>query len=272
MTEWILPYNENGEDAFRVNDALHNLDKIEWVQNKNLSNINIGDIAYLYEAAPVKAIRWKCKVTDVQREDSIINDSAYSGSGVTYDGPFIELEPQYEYFLLQPLSLNNLRKNGYKGNMQGSCRLKRFNPELSEYIHKIDKLQTSDEEFFDEELAEVIQEFSMHDLEKLARRYSKRKPEVRETKTEQYKRSAYVSAYAKRRAGQYCELCEEKAPFLDNDGNPYLEIHHVVWLSNGGADSIDNTVALSPNCHRKMHIVQQPKDILYLQKMPKYKR
>ncbi len=262
MTEWILPYNENGKDAFRVNDALHNLDKIEWVQNINLTNIKIGDIAYLYEAAPVKAIRWKCKVTDVWREDSIIDDSAYSGSGVTYEGPFIELEPLCEYFLLQQLSLNNLRNNGYDGNMQGSCRLERFRPELSEYIHKIDKIQTSDEE-----LAKVIQKIPMQELEELARSSSKRNPEVRETKTKQYKRSAFVAAYAKRRAGQYCELCGETAPFLDRDGNPYLEIHHVVWLSEGGADSIDNTVALCPNCHRKMHIVQESGDVLYLQKI-----
>lgn len=262
MTEWILPYNEKGKDAFRVNDALRNLDRIEWVQNINLTNINIGDIVYLYEAAPVKAIRWKCKVTDVQRKDSLIDDSAYSGSGITYDGPFIELEPLCEYFLFQQLSLANLRKNGYDGNMQGSCRLERFDSELSEYIHKIDKIHTSDEE-----LAKAVQKISMQELKKLAERSSKKNPEVRETKTKQYKRSALVSAYAKRRAGRCCELCGEEAPFPDRDGNPYLEIHHVVWLSEGGADSIDNTVALCPNCHRKMHIVQDAKDILYLQRI-----
>lgn len=261
MAEWILPYNERGK-AFRVNDALRNLDKIEWVQNINLTNINIGDIVYMYETAPVKAIRWKCKVTDVWREDSIIDDSEYSGSGMTYDGPFIELEPLCEYFLLHQLSLDNLRKNGYDGNMQGACRLERFKPELSEYIHKIDKIQTSDEE-----LIKNIQKISMQELKKLARRASKMHPEVRETKAKQYTRSALVAAYAKRRAGQYCELCGEMAPFLDKDGNPYLEIHHVVWLSNGGADSINNTVALCPNCHRKMHIVQESKDVHYLQKI-----
>lgn len=259
MTEWILPYNEKGKDAFRVNDALRNLDRIEWVQNRNLTNINIGDIVYLYEADPVKAIRWKCKVTDVWREDSIIDDSAYSGSGGTDEGPFIEIERLCEYFLWQQLSLNNLRKNGYSANMQGACRVESFKPELSEYIHKIDRIQTSDEE-----LAKVI---SMQELKELARKDSKRNPEIGETKTKQYRRSPFVSAYVKRRANQCCELCGEMAPFLDKEGNPYLEIHHVVWLSNGGADSVDNTVALCPNCHRKMHIVQESKDVFYLQKI-----
>ncbi|WP_296863638.1 HNH endonuclease [Thermosyntropha sp.] len=29
---------------------------------------------------------------------------------------------------------------------------------------------------------------------------------------------------------------------------------HIEWLSRGGTDTIDNTVALCPNCHRKMHV------------------
>jgi len=44
-------------------------------------------------------------------------------------------------------------------------------------------------------------------------------------------------------------------------GKPYLETHHVVWLSKGGSDAVDNTVALCPNCHRKMHIVNSPSDV-----------
>ena len=34
-----------------------------------------------------------------------------------------------------------------------------------------------------------------------------------------------------------------------------------VWLANGGADSIENTVALCLNCHKKMHVVNDPKDV-----------
>ena len=34
--------------------------------------------------------------------------------------------------------------------------------------------------------------------------------------------------------------------------------------SKGVADSIDNTVALCPNCHRKMHVVDDPNDVLFL--------
>ena len=46
----------------------------------------------------------------------------------------------------------------------------------------------------------------------------------------------------------------------DKDGSPYLEPHHIVWLSRGGEDTPSNTVALCPNCHRRMHIVKSATD------------
>lgn len=38
--------------------------------------------------------------------------------------------------------------------------------------------------------------------------------------------------------------------------NPGLKIGDIVeWLSRGGHDTLDNTVALCPNCHRKMYVL-----------------
>ncbi len=74
-------------------------------------------------------------------------------------------------------------------------------------------------------------------------------------------RDRYVSEYAKRRANGHCQLCGSPAPFMDKYGKPYLETHHVVWLADGGADSVDNTVALCPNCHRKMHFLNLDEDV-----------
>ena len=51
------------------------------------------------------------------------------------------------------------------------------------------------------------------------------------------------------------------APFIDKNGVPFLETHHIKWLSEGGDDSIQNTVALCPNCHRKMHSLNRKADI-----------
>jgi 5-methylcytosine-specific restriction protein A len=73
-------------------------------------------------------------------------------------------------------------------------------------------------------------------------------------------RNEYVAEYARRRAAGKCELCETEAPFKGKSGEPYLECHHIVWFAHGGTDTVDNTVALCPNCHRKMHILNRSKD------------
>jgi 5-methylcytosine-specific restriction protein A len=78
-------------------------------------------------------------------------------------------------------------------------------------------------------------------------------------------RSAAVVKETKKRARGVCQYCH-CTPFNDKDGNPYLEVHHVKWLSRGGEDSTSNTVALCPNCHTRMHILDQPEDIEKLKK------
>lgn len=56
------------------------------------------------------------------------------------------------------------------------------------------------------------------------------------------------------RAAGHCEDCKDPAPFVRaSDGTPYLEVHHIVMLSRGGLDTVDNALALCPNCHRKRH-------------------
>ena len=74
-------------------------------------------------------------------------------------------------------------------------------------------------------------------------------------------RSAEVVKETKKRANGICQLCNQPAPFIDKKGNPYLEAHHVIWLSRGGEDSTANTVALCPNCHTRMHVLDKPEDI-----------
>ncbi len=87
---------------------------------------------------------------------------------------------------------------------------------------------------------------------------------TRNVKSQQHERDEYVAEYAKRQALGKCQLCRNEAPFANKKGEPYLESHHIVWLSKGGEDSISNTVALCPNCHRKMHILNTKEDVTYL--------
>ena len=68
-----------------------------------------------------------------------------------------------------------------------------------------------------------------------------------------YDRDPYVVADAEDRAGGICELCLKPAPFMRSDGTPYLEVHHIIFLSERGPDVLENVAALCPNCHRECH-------------------
>ncbi|MGJ0475731.1 HNH endonuclease [Klebsiella variicola] len=78
-------------------------------------------------------------------------------------------------------------------------------------------------------------------------------PELIEVTTRVYKRSPYVVAEILLRANGKCQNCKRNAPFLKEDGTPFLEVHHIEWLSKGGEDSVENAIALCPNCHRQAH-------------------
>lgn len=78
---------------------------------------------------------------------------------------------------------------------------------------------------------------------------------------------ALIKGYLIQRADGHCQLCGCPAPFKDDKGRPYLEIHHVVSLSEGGTDSPKNLVALCPNCHSKIQVRADPVDIKKLKKI-----
>jgi len=80
------------------------------------------------------------------------------------------------------------------------------------------------------------------------------------SKTE-FVRNEYVKKFALKVSGGRCQLCEKPAPFNNKIGEPFLEVHHVKYLSQGGTDTIDNVVALCPNCHRKIHQLELEADL-----------
>lgn len=77
-------------------------------------------------------------------------------------------------------------------------------------------------------------------------------PRKRVTSGEVFARSPEVRRGALSRANGYCEWCG-KPGFAMADGKVYLETHHIIPLSEGGPDTIENVVALCPNHHREAH-------------------
>lgn len=71
---------------------------------------------------------------------------------------------------------------------------------------------------------------------------------------EVFERNSDVVAEVLTRANGHCERCKKFAPFMRRkDKDPYLEVHHTVRLADGGEDTMENSVALCPNCHRELH-------------------
>jgi 5-methylcytosine-specific restriction endonuclease McrA len=93
----------------------------------------------------------------------------------------------------------------------------------------------------DEELQRIAQAAPLH-------------PPRRPVQRQEYARSAAIVELAKRRAQGRCEMpgCGY-IPFVTDNEEPFLEVHHIVPLSEGGADAIENVAALCPNCHRAQH-------------------
>lgn len=66
-------------------------------------------------------------------------------------------------------------------------------------------------------------------------------------------RSMAVRRYALARANGVCEACNRPSPFISADGNPFLEVHHIDRLADGGPDRPDQVAGVCPNCHRRCH-------------------
>ncbi|SRR5712691_2673783 len=80
-----------------------------------------------------------------------------------------------------------------------------------------------------------------------------RRPQKAEVARNEFARNPDVAALARLRAKGKCHDCSKGAPFLTVAGVPFLEVHHVKRLADGGDDTIENAIALCPNCHRKRH-------------------
>ena len=117
--------------------------------------------------------------------------------------------------------------------------------------NKIETLESIDREFW----SSVNNSLKLpEDLRRKRLESASAKPETIETAVQIFKRNPDVVAEVLFRANGKCELCGCKAPFIrKKDNTPYLEVHHRDPLSSGGPDTVDNALALCPNCHRKIH-------------------
>ncbi len=125
-----------------------------------------------------------------------------------------------------------------------------------EKIIKAVKLNTVSDrayKYIETEFNKIPELISFSEFRAKAYKNSKENPEkISESSSLRVKRSEIIKTYALTRAKGNCEGCENQAPFLKKNGEPYLEVHHMIELSKNGSDSPINVIALCPNCHSKI--------------------
>ena len=130
-------------------------------------------------------------------------------------------------------------------------------------VKLIDDYQSTEKRILEEK------EVSKYSDEELARRTVVKNVGKKTYKSDStvYYRDPYLKEMVKRIAKGRCQLCGNEAPFVDKNNEPYLEEHHVKQLSDGGEDKMENVVAICPNCHRKMHVINNEDDVVTLLKV-----
>ncbi len=102
---------------------------------------------------------------------------------------------------------------------------------------------------------------SLEELRSIAISGSSKTVQSKTMEARLYYRSNAVKQYALARSNGVCEYCGHKAPFKTKQGAPYLEVHHLLRVADGGPDSPDGVAALCPNCHRNIHLGSTGADI-----------
>lgn len=187
-----------------------------------------------------------------------------SGFSKVYECDEVE---SFEELYYEIFSHSDFTACNNKSNHTHSSALELYRRFVS-YLEAKSSTPILQEEFEKEEKVEKNKARKMSDAELKESIIQKKNKLSRERKVVSisYLRDQEVAEYAVRRAKGRCDLCQMNAPFVKRDGTPYLECHHVVWLSRGGEDVIDNVSAICPNCHRKIHILDEKEDTLKLKR------
>lgn len=116
MKTWIIPCNPKNYDVF---GAFEKFEILNWKQS---SNIEIGDIVYIYTAKPYSEITHMCEVLEVNLPKTYIKDDDFIIDGKPFlnNGRYITLKliRKVRYF-----GLPELKSKGIKGSIQGPRKI-----------------------------------------------------------------------------------------------------------------------------------------------------
>lgn len=117
------------------------------------------------------------------------------------------------------------------------------------FVFRLSDVPASDEDI----IRGIAQHCTRENLFSEAKK-AKGRPAKRTITREDFVRNPFVVVAALARANGKCERQACRSPLFEKtDGTIFLEVHHIVALSEGGEDSLENAAAVCPNCHRELH-------------------
>lgn len=258
-----------------VKEILHTCNKYNEMYKQDVRAI----VLYLTMQYPNRYYLYKCDM--LKNFASFIEYGDIQGNDIQRVLTYFKICEELRQKVIQDIELMNLYQTRQKEYREDECHMLVQDIIYSVYYYQSpNKLKKEslkryfekalDESYSDEEREEHARRIGWESLEYIAKNQKNTIPRKKEVPaSEQMIRNPYVAEYAKRKANGICQLCMRQAPFNKPNGDPYLESHHIIWLSKGGNDAIENTVALCPNCHRKMHIVDDLEDVQKLKNLVK---
>lgn len=213
---------------------------------ESFKDIQIGDLIVAYETGQVKAITAVCEVVDKFEENSEI---------------LIDFQKKIDfktYLYIDAIKASPALSKCSAVHFRRGTLLSLKEHHFKTIVRMLEMLNSQD--YFQEELDDAVKKSLKDSSEERRKRLNKRVdmiPATFEVKVKAFKRDADVIAEVLSNANGICEKCKKAAPFKRIDGTPYLEVHHKIWLSKGGKDTVDNAIAVCPNCHREFHYGDQ---------------
>lgn len=201
----------------------------------------------------------------LSRNNKLLADSTQNDISVYLFEAFTKGENRYRgrvYLVHNPYQVNEVDSNDQKRQVyKFPLRLL----DAGAYVSSNDLVKHKEQQI------KVLNKASTRDLKKAAIEASHLNSELkrtghikmassRKTDMEVFTRNQAIASYVKLLAKGVCALCDKPAPFKDKNNRPFLHAHHIEYLSNGGLDTLENCIAVCPNCHAKIHILNDPLD------------
>jgi len=180
---------------------------------------------------------------------SKVNSDLRSGPLAARTKPSVEFRMRNISAVLEDLCLPWIKGYLPAGNVRGEGRekIKLYLANAGAYTPE-DYAPTENPEDFEEKVRTLRTKIKPTGIPT-----GQRTPKQTSTTSVGFARDPLVKAWVLENAKGICEGCGEPAPFMKSTGEPFLEHHHLKQLGEQGTDTITNSIAACPNCHRRCH-------------------